>query len=145
MSHASSQPHSTPLVFEGAQRSWLKGVWRGMLKKCPECGKGKLFRGYTKTHDCCSACGLELKGHRADDAPPYLTIMIVGHIMIPLALAMKQVFDPPLGLQFAIWMPAMIIATFWLLPIMKGALVGLQWANYMHGFAGEGADENADA
>ncbi|MEM8772924.1 MAG: DUF983 domain-containing protein [Pseudomonadota bacterium] len=108
---------------------------RGARKKCPRCGKGRLFRSYIKTADTCANCGLELSGHQADDAPPYMTVMIVGHIAIPLALAMKQIFDPALWVQFAFWTPVMIIATAWLLPVSKGALVGLQWANAMHGFA----------
>jgi len=56
---------------------------------------------------------------------------------------MKQLFDPPIGLQFAIWLPLMIAASWWMLPASKGALIGLQWANRMHGFADHG-DDSAD-
>lgn len=117
---------------------------RGIGHRCPQCGRGRLFRSYVKTNETCPSCGLDLSGHRADDAPPYLTIIIVGHVMIPLALAVKQVFDPPLTLQFAIWLPAMVLAAWFLLPASKGAMVGLQWANRMHGFAGPDADPDAD-
>ena len=116
-----------------------------MGHRCPQCGRGRLFSGYVKTNNTCDACGLDLSGHRADDAPPYLTIMIVGHILIPVALAVKQVFDPPLSTQFAIWLPAIVLASWWLLPVSKGAMIGLQWANRMHGFAGPDADPDADA
>ncbi len=118
---------------------------RGIRGRCPQCGQGSLFKGYVRTREACSVCGLDLSGHRADDAPPYLTIIIVGHVMIPLALAVKQVFDPPLTLQFAIWLPAMIAASWALLPASKGAMVGLQWANRMHGFGGPDADPADDA
>ena len=117
------------------KRSWPKAVWRGGLKKCPNCGTSGLFKGYTQTNEKCDTCGLDFTHHRADDAPPYFTIMIVGHIMIPLALAVKQLFSPPLWAQFLIWGPFLIIATIWFLPISKGALIGLQWANRMHGFS----------
>lgn len=127
------------------QRSWLSAMRRGAAKRCPACGTGKLFRAYTTICEDCNVCGLHLAGHQADDAPPYVTIMIVGHIMIPLALAVKQLFDPPLTLQFAIWAPLIIAATVWLLPISKGAMVGLQWANRMHGFAGPGDLPSAGA
>ncbi len=102
-----------------------------------------MYRSYVKTHEACKSCGLDLSGHRADDAPPYFTIIVIGHVMIPLALAMKQLFDPPIGLQFAIWLPLMIAASWWMLPASKGALIGLQWANRMHGFADHG-DDSAD-
>ena len=126
-------------------RSWTQAVARGLRKKCPECGRGSLFSGYTTINENCSHCGLALDGHQADDAPPYLTILIVGHITIPLALAVKQAFEPPLWMQFAIWLPVILIASFLFLPIAKGAMVGLQWANYMHGFSGSDADPAADA
>ncbi|WP_207764821.1 DUF983 domain-containing protein [Hyphococcus luteus] len=126
------------------RRSWLQAMTRGIGHRCPQCGRGRLFKSYVKTNETCPSCGLELSGHRADDAPPYLTIIIVGHVMIPLALAVKQVFDPPLTLQFAIWLPTMVLAAWILLPASKGAMVGLQWANRMHGFAGLDADPDAD-
>jgi len=37
----------------------------------------------------------------------------------------------------------MIAASWWMLPASKGALIGLQWANRMHGFADHG-DDSAD-
>ena len=33
--------------------------------------------------------------------------------------------------------PALLIMSLWLLPRVKGALVGLQWALRMHGFDGK--------
>ncbi|MEM8985272.1 MAG: DUF983 domain-containing protein [Pseudomonadota bacterium] len=119
------------------QRPWLTAMGRGARKKCPRCGRGRLLRGYSRTVDACDHCRLDIDGrHQADDAPPYFTIFIVGHIVVPLALAVKQLFDPPMWLQFAIWSPTILLATLWMLPICKGALVGLQWAHRMHGFAG---------
>ncbi|MEM9616792.1 MAG: DUF983 domain-containing protein [Pseudomonadota bacterium] len=126
-------------------RSWLRAVGRGLRKKCPQCGRGAIFSGYTTTARQCAECGLDLSGHQADDAPPYLTILVVGHVLIPVALAVKQLFDPVLWLQFAIWLPLIILATFWLLPITKGAMVGLQWANRMHGFGDSAPAEATDA
>ena len=128
-----------------AKRSWVNAMQRGARKRCPQCGRGRLFAGYTRSADRCGSCGLDFSGHRADDAPPYVTIMIVGHVLIPKALLVRQLFEPPLWLQFAIWLPAIMIATFWLLPVVKGAFIGLQWANRMHGFAGDDADPDADA
>lgn len=113
---------------------------RGFALRCPQCGAPTLFGGYLRVSGSCAVCALDFTGHRADDAPPYITIMIVGHVAIPLALAMKQVFDPSLAVQFAIWLPAMLIATAWLLPRSKGAMIGLQWANRMHGFGDDDDD-----
>lgn len=129
---------------DGNARSWLRAAERGLRKKCPQCGRGALFLRYSKTAPACPHCGLDLTGHRADDAPPYVTILVVGHLSIPLALATKQLFDPPLWAQFAVWGPVIMAATFWFLPRAKGALIGLQWANRMHGFSGPDADPGVD-
>lgn len=124
-------------------RSWLRALGRGLAGRCPQCGAGKLFAGYTRTRAACDACGLNISGHRADDAPPYVTIFLVGHIMIPLAMLVKQAFDPALGLQFLIFTPMAAALAAWLLPVSKGGFIGLQWANRMHGFGGAGDTQDA--
>lgn len=133
---------AVPLTFGGDQgrRPWMRALVRGAAKRCPQCGVGRLFRGYTRTAPACETCGLDLTGHQADDAPPYVTMLIVGHLMIPLALAVRQIFEPSLALQFMIWLPLILGAALFVLPISKGALVGIQWANRMHGF-GDGRED----
>jgi uncharacterized protein (DUF983 family) len=132
----------TTRVFGGADahRPWLTALLRGAAKRCPSCGMRGLFAGYTRVAPACARCGLEFTGHRADDAPPYVTTLIVGHLTIPAALAVTRIFEPPLAWQFAIFLPLIVAMTLWLLPISKGALIGVQWANRMHGF-GDGAED----
>ena len=140
----SSSPAETPLVFGGTdtgRRSVRKAMWRGLKKRCPQCGTGHLFAGYTKVNDNCPDCGLDLSGHQADDAPPYFTMLISGHLVIPLALEMKRHFHPPLGLQFLLWGAVLALMIWWLLPITKGALIGIQWANRMHGFSDDPGED----
>ncbi len=43
---------------------------------------GAMFRRYLKVADTCPHCGEALHHHRADDAPAYFTIVIVGHIVV---------------------------------------------------------------
>ena len=31
--------------------------WRGLRKRCPRCGQGKVFKSYFKMNDACSVCG----------------------------------------------------------------------------------------
>ena len=57
--------------------------------RCPCCGKGKLFRAYLKQVDACSACGERFADIRADDGAPWLTLILVGHIFIPLMLVFR--------------------------------------------------------
>ena len=90
-----------------------------------------------KTADRCTICDLDLTGHQADDGPPYFTMLIAGHLIIPMALEMKRHLDPPLLVQFMIWPLVLLVFTLFLLPVVKGGLIGIEWANRMHGFSDE--------
>jgi len=77
---------------------------------------------------------------------PYLTVLvwaIVPTILyyLGILLAVEIVYRPPLWLHAAIWLPLTVILALILLPPIKGALVGLQWALLMHGFDPEYKDE----
>jgi uncharacterized protein (DUF983 family) len=115
-------------------RHIFASMLRGALLKCPACGVGAMFRRYLKVADSCSHCDEELHYHRADDAPAYFTIVIVGHIVVSLVLAVEMAYRPPIWLHITLWLPLTLILTLALLPSVKGALVGLQWALRMHGF-----------
>ncbi|WP_237154517.1 DUF983 domain-containing protein [Oryzibacter oryziterrae] len=116
-----------------ARRVW-PAMKRGLACRCPACGEGRLFNAYLKVTPVCSACGEDLSHQRADDAPPYFTILIVGHIIVPLVLFVEMNWHPDVTLQMLVWLPLTAILALLILPPVKGAVVGYQWANYMHGF-----------
>ena len=122
-------------------RPIFASMLRGAAHKCPACGVGAMFRRYLKVADACPHCGEELHHHRADDAPAYFTIVIVGHIVVGLVLAVEMAYRPALWVHAALWLPLTVILTLVLLPSVKGALVGLQWALRMHGFDPNSTEE----
>ncbi len=111
-----------------------KAIRNGARRKCPKCGIGPLYRSYLKPVEACANCNEELYHHRADDAPPYFTILIVGHTIVPAILLVEKTIRPDLWTHAAIWLPLTIILSLAILPVVKGALIGLQWAFRMHGF-----------
>lgn len=117
---------------------------RGARHTCPSCGKGALYKSYLKVADRCPACAEELHHHRADDAPPYFTILIVGHFIGAGILMLEQAYAPDTWIHYCIWLPLLLIMTLGLLPRIKGALVGLQWALRMHGFGESEPETNSD-
>ncbi len=121
-------------------RSKRLSIMRGFKTKCPACGEGDIYRAYLKVQDKCPSCGEELHHHRADDAPPYFTIFIVAHIIGAGILWTEQTYAPPTWVHWMIWLPMVLILSLWLLPRVKGALIGLQWALRMHGFGGPDSD-----
>lgn len=151
MTYAGMNPIDKPLetgsqmtAFPSHNRSLSEAMMRGLQLRCPVCGTGRLFRAYLKVADTCPNCHEELHHHRADDAPPYFTITIVGHIILAGVFILEQAAAPPQWVHLALWLPLTIILSLSLLPPIKGALVGLQWANRMHGFGGDHEDELED-
>lgn len=119
-----------------APRSVWQAMKRGFFCRCPNCGQGKLFAGYLTSVDSCAACGETFTHHRADDLPPYLTVFIVGHIVVALFMAAEETVDLSMWAHLAIWVPTTLLLSLVLLRPLKGATIGLQWAIRMGGFGG---------
>jgi uncharacterized protein (DUF983 family) len=121
-------------------RSLREAVTRGLFGRCPACGRGRLFRSYLKVVNTCKVCGEDLSHHRADDAPAYVTMLIVGHLVAAGVLMSDELWPNSSLLWVAVfWLAMTVAASLLILPRAKGAIVGQQWALCMHGF-GSGGD-----
>jgi uncharacterized protein (DUF983 family) len=103
----------------------ITAIGRGLLGRCPACGKGKIFNGFLKVAAHCHECGAPLGLARADDAPPYFTILIVGHIVIPLLFVVDRAEQLPLWIMSAIFVPLTLGLALGLIRPVKGGTVGL--------------------
>jgi uncharacterized protein (DUF983 family) len=122
-------------IMSTGERSTGDAMWKGFRCRCPHCGDSRLFRAFLKPVDVCARCDEKLDGHRSDDLPPYVTIMIVGHIAVPIILGVEMSANPwPLWVYFAVFLPLTLLATVALMQPVKGAIIGLQWGMRMHGF-----------
>jgi uncharacterized protein (DUF983 family) len=115
-------------------RDVVQAMWRGFRGRCPACGEGRLFRSFLKVNESCPVCGEELHHHRADDFPAYLVIVIVGHIVVPLVLAVETQLAPAYWIHLALWLPLTFGLSLGLLQPVKGTVVAVQWFLGMHGF-----------
>ena len=84
-----------------------------------------MFWRYLKVIPECPVCHAPLGLARADDAPPYFTIVVVGHIVVLGMLILEKAASPPLWVHAALWVPLTIILAVGLLQPIKGATVGL--------------------
>ena len=109
-------------------RSIALGLRRGFFTRCPACGEGALFGKYLKVELTCKACGHDNGQYRADDAPPYFTILLVGHLIIGPMLAFNFISTWPLAWVLGTTLPALFVATLFFLPRVKGAVIGCHWA-----------------
>jgi uncharacterized protein (DUF983 family) len=108
-------------------KSWLSAAFKGWRGRCPSCGERHLFTAYVKMAPSCRGCGQEFEPFRADDAPAYFTIFIVGHIIVPLMLLVEKQWFPALWVHAALWLPGTLALSLLLLPRIKGAVIGMQW------------------
>lgn len=100
---------------------------RGLLGRCPGCGKGKLFRQYLKQVEHCGQCGEKLGHIRADDGPAWLTIIIVTHVLAPIFLYILPNTQRPDWEIMAIILLPILGLTLTILPRAKGVFIGLIW------------------
>ncbi len=125
MSAARWEPDRTVPVPPWPVPPLATAIGRGLLGRCPACGHRHLFNGFLRVVPECSACGTPLGLMRADDAPPYFTVLITGHIIVP-ALIIVQNYGNPSTLELsAIFLPLTLVIALGLLRPVKGGTVGL--------------------
>lgn len=131
-------PDALPLADmpaeEPSPRALGPAVLRGWRRRCPDCGAGPMMKGYLTVRDSCPVCGTDLHHHRADDGPAYLTILIVGHLLAPALFWAFVTFRPDPMILASVFTVLCTGLSLYLLPRLKGLIVGFQWAKRMHGF-----------
>jgi uncharacterized protein (DUF983 family) len=108
-------------------------IWRGVRRRCPRCGQGALFKAYLKQVDTCVVCHEAYAHIRADDAPPWLTILVVGHIVVPLIFVVNSWFFWPNWLVILVWPIVTAALALAVLPRAKGIFVAIIWATRAQG------------
>ncbi len=123
------------MPIELEKRPIPRAIKHGLSRKCPNCGEGQIFEGYLKVNDRCASCNQDFTAQRADDGPAWATMLITGHLIPPVILGIYDYYEQPnpfiVGLVLVLLFTTI---TLLLLPRIKGAFIGIQWANYMYGF-----------
>jgi uncharacterized protein (DUF983 family) len=109
-------------------------LWRGARDRCPACGAAQLFAKFLKPIERCSTCGEDWTRHNADDLPPYIVILVIGHVVVSGMTSVEVAFHPPMWGQLAIWIPATIALAIGLMQPAKGGVIALQWWHRMGSF-----------
>lgn len=107
---------------------WL-AVRRGLRLTCPACGRGRLLSGYLRQAEGCAQCGERTGDIRADDAPAWATILLVGHLVSPVFFVFATPRADAALTAFLAIAVLVVGLTLLLLPRMKGMFVGIIWAS----------------
>jgi uncharacterized protein (DUF983 family) len=105
-----------------------RSVSRGLAHRCPSCGEGRLYGRYLKIQPVCESCNHRLAAYPADDGPAYLTILLVGHLVIAPMLLFPVVWETPPIIALPILLAALTVVVLTGLPRIKGGWVGLMYA-----------------
>lgn len=121
--HAVDLPHTMTVA-----------MLRGAQGNCPRCGEAKLFRAYLKPIDTCPACAQDWTPQCADDFPAYISILISGHVIVPLLIVLVLTPWLPAWAVGAIIVALTLVLTLGLLQPAKGVVIASQWWLGLHGF-----------
>lgn len=124
---------STTAYSNKGPRPMRRSIGRGLRRRCPQCGEGRLFSGYLKVNDHCSRCNESYGQIRADDMPPYLTILLVGHLIVPMVLIVYQNYKWSTWVSMLVWPTLTLALTLILLPLIKGGTVAAMWSLRLRG------------
>ena len=115
-------------------RSWLRAMFNGARLRCPSCGEGRLYEEGLKAVNFCSHCEEELYHHRASRMAPWISAFLAAHVALITAAFVNWLFAPSLLWLALPALPLWAGLTLLMLPSVKGAVIGVQWATRLHGF-----------
>lgn len=101
---------------------------RGLLLKCPRCGKGSLFTSYLKRADACPHCHESFEGVDADDGPAWLAIGVTAHIIVPLLIYLESHGQLSYAAEASILLLTTVACVLIFLPLCKGLFVAAIWS-----------------
>lgn len=105
-----------------------RSVFRGSAGRCPACGKGPLFWRYLKVNGRCEVCDHDLARYPADDGPAYLTILLVGHLIVAPLLFFPIIWRSNPAYSLPLILIPLAVFTLVLLPRIKGGWIGMMYA-----------------
>jgi len=129
------KPFSGGIADPPARRSLAVALVRGFMRRCPKCGTGAMFRSYLGVNPRCPVCGEDLSAERADDAPAFITLFLGCFIGGAGVLLSDNIWPgAPLIVMALFWLVVIAAVSLLILPRIKGAVVGAEWALRMHAF-----------
>jgi len=134
---AANVPPGRAAPFALLPASFRSAAARGIRGRCPRCGEARLFARWLKPAEHCPACAQDWTHQRADDFPAYLSILVTGHLLAPVIIALVSDFELSPGALAAILLPLAVVLMLGLLQPAKGAVIALQWWHGLNGFVRE--------
>ena len=101
----------------------------GARCRCPRCGQGALFEGFLSLAGRCDRCGLDFSFAEPADGPAFFVMTGVGIAVVAAWAWWAVAAQPPIWLQFAVTVPAMLAGCLAALRPVKAWLVAEQYVH----------------
>ncbi|WGM46394.1 hypothetical protein KOAAANKH_01262 [Brevundimonas sp. NIBR10] len=121
------------LPLEPAKPARINAIRAGLLCRCPNCGKGRLFAGFLKVVDRCAVCGFDYSRMNTGDGAAIFIMQIAGGLVVFSALYVQIAFDPPIWLLLLVSLPLVAGLSIGLMRPGKGLMIALQMRGKMDG------------
>jgi len=118
-------PPSTATPAEWNMPDWRMTIWRGMRCICPACGKAPIFNGYLKVYPACLVCQAPLGDMPADDAPPYIAMLVVLHVLAFTVVMIFKFHWHPAAFEYGLLLILLVLVCMIALRMAKGAVIGI--------------------
>lgn len=115
-------------------------LWRGLRKKCPQCGEGPLYKGWIKLHEHCPVCGLRYLPDQGDLWGPLLLLDRLLFI-IPMVVLFYFGVVKPNWIFLVVFGGGMTLLLVLTAPNRNGASLALDYL--IRRKAGDLSDENS--
>ncbi len=116
------------------QPARIDPIRAGLLCRCPNCGRGRLFSGFLSVVPRCEACGFDFTRLNTGDGAAVFVMQIAGAPVVFGALFVQVVYDPPIWAMLLTALPLVAALSLGLMRPAKGVMIALQMRNR----AGEG-------
>ena len=118
-----------PLQRETTKPARIHAIRAGLLCRCPNCGKGRLFKGFLKVVDRCAVCGFDFTRLNTGDGAAIFVMQIAGGLVVFTALFVEIAYAPPMWLHLVVFLPMVLGLSLGLMRPGKGVMIALQMRN----------------
>ena len=113
---------TTPL----GQPARINPIRAGLLCRCPDCGRGRLFAGFLRVAETCEVCGRDFRRLNTGDGAAVFVMQAAGAPVVFTALFVQIVWNPPVWAVAVVALPLVAGLSFALMRPAKGLMIALQ-------------------
>jgi uncharacterized protein (DUF983 family) len=118
-------PAGSVATPEWIMPDWPTTIWRGIRGQCPHCGAAPIFDGYLKVYPLCRNCSAPLGEMPADDAPPYIAMLVVLHCLAFFFVVFLHGGFHPGVVSAVVLLILLALVCMVALRLAKGAVIGI--------------------